>query len=219
MPNWCTNRLIIKGTKSDILAFVNAGISTILNTKTSFEENKVTHTIGSLADLNVDTFPYFSAWYPMPSVLMDISKLRNKRFTIPLDKNETAELNELCIIARNEVGTDDWYSWATGHWGVKWDTKPYSVEVRTYGENAVVELGYETAWCPNDGWMIEVGEKYPQLSFYLDAYEPGCNVEFGAFVEDGEYCECGVNEEWLESVRWDDEDEEEVETDDSCLDV
>lgn len=69
-------------------------------------------------------------------------------------------------------------------------------------------LDYDTAWSPNDGWLVSVGEKYPHLTFYLDYYEPGMNFDGGAIVEDGEYGECDVDEDWKEQFVWEDEDEE-----------
>jgi hypothetical protein len=61
-----------------------------------------------------------------------------------------------------------------------------------------------------------VGEKYPNLYFQLDGYEPGCQIEFGCVCEDGNYFECEPDQDWIDDWRWDD-DEEDVETDDSCL--
>ena len=96
----------------------------------------------------------------------------------------------------------------------KGTNKELTDEVKALINKTIAECG-TSDWSPNDEWVLSVGEKYPHLRFYLDYYEPGCCFDGGAVVEDGEYCECDVDEDWKEQFVWDDEededDEEEVE--------
>lgn len=208
MPNWCNNRLQIVGKGTDVLAFVNDGIRTALAGRTSFEEKdvKITKELEKLSDVCVDTFPRFSSWYPLPSNFLELEKLGYHKGT---NKELTDEVKDLINKTIAKCGTSDWYSWCCGHWGCKWDIKPWAAEC--FGdiedEEVTLVLDYDSAWSPNDGWVMSIGEKYPHLTFYLDYYEPGCNFEGGAFVENGEYCECEVDEDWKEQFVWyDDED-------------
>jgi hypothetical protein len=193
MPNWCNNRLTIIGTKEDLLAFVNDGMRIASTTQTSFDalpsdKYKEVSDLKEIDGFGNIPFPRLSAWHPMPT----------------------------------EMFTNDnsnWWGWALGNWGCKWDTE---VLYYTYNESLEGEsdfsivLNYETAWSPNNEWVRNVGEKYPNLYFQLDGYEPGCQIEFGCVCEDGNYFECEPDQDWIDDWRWDD-DEEDVETDDSCL--
>lgn len=193
MPNWCNNRLKIVGTKEDLLAFVNDGMRIASTTQTSFDalpsdKYKEVSDLKEIDCFDKIPFPYLSAWLPMPT----------------------------------EMFTDDkanWWGWALGNWGCKWDSEIlyYTYDESFEGENNFsIVLNYESAWSPNNEWVRNVGEKYPNLYFELDAYEPGCQIEFGCVCEDGNYFECEPNQDWIDDWKWDD-DEEEVETDDSCL--
>jgi hypothetical protein len=187
MPNWCNNRLQIRGTKEDLLAFVNDGMRTAMSTITSFDtpESKF-NDYKEVTDLNeIDCFgkipfPNLSAWLPMPKEM----------------------------IGNNN---SNWYSWALGNWGCKWDVDIcyYTYNESLEGENDFsIVLDYDTAWSPNDEWVRYVGEKYPYLYFQLDAYEPGCQIEFGCICEDGEYCECEPDQAWIDEWKYEDEEME-----------
>lgn len=195
MPNWCNNRLKIQGTKEDLLAFVNDGMRTAMSTITSFDTPETRfNRYKEVTDLNeIDAFdklpfPNLSAWLPMP-------------------KEIVTEVNP------------EWRNWALGNWGCKWD-----VEILYYNyvegcegdDDFMIILDYDTAWSPNDEWVRNVGEKYPNLYFELDAYEPGCQIEFGCICEDGNYCECEPDQDWIDDWKFGNEEEEE-EWDDSSL--
>lgn len=193
MPNWCNNRLTIIGTKEDLLAFVNDGMRIASTTQTSFDalpsdKYKEVSDLKAIDCFGNIPFPRLSAWHPMPTEMFTNDK-------------------------------SNWWGWSLGNWGCKWDTE---VLYYTYNESLEGEsdfsivLNYETAWSPNNEWVRNVGEKYPNLYFQLDGYEPGCQIEFGCICEDGYYCECEPDQDWIDDWKWDD-DEEEVETDDSCL--
>jgi hypothetical protein len=193
MPNWCNNRLQIKGTKEDLLAFVNDGMRIASTTQTSFDalpcnKYKEVTDLKEIDCFDKIPFPYLSAWLPMPTEMVADNK-------------------------------SNWYFWALGNWGSKWDVDIcyYTYNESLKGENDFsIVLGYETAWSPNNEWVRNVGKKYPNLYFELDAYEPGCQIEFGCVCEDGNYFECEPDQDWIDDWKWDD-DEEDVETDDSCL--
>ena len=215
MPNWCNNRLQLVGKGTDVLAFVNDGIRTALAGRTSFEEKdeKITKELVKLSDICVDTFPRFSSWYPMPSNFLELEKLGYHKGT---KKELTDEVKELINKTIAECGTSDWHSWCCGNWGCKWDIKPWGAKCfgDTEDDETTLVLDYDSAWSPNIDWLIEVGEKYPHLRFYLDYYEPGMNFDGGATVEDGEYCDCEVDEEWKEQFVWTDDEEIEEEIED-----
>lgn len=66
---------------------------------------------------------------------------------------------------------NEWYSWNTDNWGVKWDVGDES-SVDYYNEgNTTVTLYFDSAWCP----PIEAYEKFEKLGFEIEAYyfEPG----------------------------------------------
>jgi hypothetical protein len=73
-------------------------------------------------------------------------------------------------------GGDDWYSWNTRNWGVKWDvavadgneypdTHLYTDEVN--GDNHVLVYGFETAWGTPIAALEKLSAQYPELLFTL----------------------------------------------------
>lgn len=190
MPNWCNNRLQIKGTKADILAFVNDGMRIASTMVTSFDTPETNFgKYREVTDLNEIgwegdgklPFPHLSAWYPMPKEM----------------------------IGDNH---SNWHSWAIANWGTKWDVNiddvynnftPYDDD-----EESCIVLDYQTAWCANNEWVRNVGEKYPNLYFELDAYESGNQYEFGCTCLNGIYCECEPDQVWIDDFKFPDEEDE-----------
>jgi hypothetical protein len=96
---------------------------------------------------------------------------------------------------------NDWYSWNTRNWGVKWDVA-VSIEDKypdTYmegpvanGENSVVYYNFETAWGIPQAALNNLSSQYPTLLFTLSYQEEtgwGGEMEFlrGVAISQSEY--------------------------------
>lgn len=89
------------------------------------------------------------------------------------------------IDARNTNTADDkWYSWATVHWGTKWELSPdIHREVDSAGDE--VRYCFDTAWSPPEAWLAAVAAKYPALAFELLCFEGGGDYAVRLCYEDG----------------------------------
>jgi hypothetical protein len=172
MPNWCENKLIIRGNKKDVEEF-----------KQKIEENKKDN--GSLC--------IFETYNPMPS------ELKNTKSPSSVGKAESDQLELIRVaqVLEMKYGASNWYDWALKNWGTKWGCcktywgtdNPYSL--KEHQDVFEIELFYETAWSPGDDCLKDIFEKLDKLSFFLTYVEEGMGFEGTLFVRNGntEYSE------------------------------
>jgi hypothetical protein len=95
---------------------------------------------------------------------------------------------------------NDWYSWNTRNWGVKWDVAVSeddkypntNIEEAANGENYVVHYNFETAWGVPQPAIKLLSSQYPDLLFTLSYEEEtgwGGEMEFlrGEMISNSEY--------------------------------
>ena len=59
---------------------------------------------------------------------------------------------------------NDWYSWNSRNWGVKWDTtNPELVHDEPNGNNLVLVYNFETPWGTPDEALIELSRQFPTI--------------------------------------------------------
>lgn len=99
----------------------------------------------------IDDDELFNAFVPMPEELKGTEGLAGN------DRELEAK-----------YGASDWYSWAVGNWGTKWDA---SDAIINYKDDECIELSFETAWSPPEGFYARLMD----LGWDVDAYyyEPG----------------------------------------------
>jgi hypothetical protein len=138
MPNWCYNKLTVKGPKLlELLEFVKCG------------ENEFS----------------LNAIIPMPEELKKIScgntsdkdgkELHN---WINTDDGPVA-VNEKDL--KRKYGAINWYDWACDNWGTKWDVSDVVIESRPKS----LVIRFTTAWGPPNPVLAVLAKKFPSLKF------------------------------------------------------
>lgn len=88
---------------------------------------------------------------------------------------------------------NDWYSWNTRNWGVKWDsTNAELVNDEPNGENHVLVYNFETAWGTPNAVLIELTKQFPSVLITNEYQEEtgwGGEAEFanGEMLSESEY--------------------------------
>lgn len=77
-------------------------------------------------------------------------------------------------------GATDWYDWAYKNWGCKWNADTNHLEVN---EDSLF-CSFDTPWNEPDEWFVTLCARFPNCTFHLDYYEPGC-VFAGQYASNG----------------------------------
>lgn len=180
MPNWCQNKLIVRGSKENLGRFME-------------ESNQVPeyyYECGWEDDERRDA-PYFSfsGLYPIPEELL---REQNKQEMIYANavaewkvaggndnegnshSNANTPLSEFLPAEFNKAAMEGWYHWRINHWGTKWDID-HSAQVLDERDLSIprIEILFDTAWTPPVGWMMEASRQFPMLVFTLRYEELG----------------------------------------------
>lgn len=183
MPNWCSNKLVISGSKEEIARFA----------QTLGEDGKFS----------------FSQTVPMPKELEGIvsGPIPVVREVPVEDENnppedarksfETGKLVQLIEVPQAKLdeymqlyGVTDWYGWNILNWGTKWDLSDVKMTV----EDEELYCWFDTAWSPPNVWVTSVSQQFPELTFTLRCAEGGVGfygsftVVNGAIIEDIRDC-------------------------------
>jgi hypothetical protein len=144
----------------------------------------------------------FETICPTPPELMDTSHM-------PKGGVENAMKRVVGVCNGTFKDYKDWYEFHLGEWGCKWDIDDPQVTEVTDKE---IQLDFDTAWSPPISIIDKLEERFPDASFSLMYFEPGCCFagEYGGGAEfqysDGEE---GYNEFASENFGWDVDDDEE----------
>ena len=224
MPNWTSNRVIIKGDADTLKT-----IKELLQTKDqSFDFNKI---IPMPESLNLA-----SGGITDTSVKIAQSKKGSAKraklmatITLPYDLNwcyagygprvlnteeDVVALGQIYIDNKKKYGHMTWYNWCCDKWGTKWnacDTKLSSEE------DGQLEYFFQTAWSEPTPVFIELSKKFPDVTVINHANyedpEPWRTyiTEFknGEVTSESDEVDEDMKEEY-ESYFDDDEDEEET---------
>jgi len=145
MPNWVYNGLTIEGSESSVLKLkeqVGRPISVpVVDWKTN--------------ELKIETndSPIFSYW----------------NIIAPTDLEAYPKQTDYSL--EKPYAGNDWYSWNSRNWGVKWDASSvYIGDEQPNGENYVIQYNFESPWGIPDEALINLSSQYPDLLFTL-SYE------------------------------------------------
>lgn len=86
-----------------------------------------------------------------------------------------------------------WYQWRLDNWGCKWDINISQAVEDAYdqiinseaNDKVTTDIYYTTAWGPNLEFLERASKKYPNLTFSIKFYEPGCCIAGHYSYSDG----------------------------------
>jgi hypothetical protein len=186
MPNYCSNKLVIKGSKAALAKFAA--------------------TLGEGGEF------LLAQTHPVPEEITGIScggchingkMVANWRVTAD-GKSVEISAKELSALKR-KYGATNWYDWCIGHWGTKWDVT--SDTVLTVGEKEIYGW-FDTAWAPPVKWLVYVSKEFPTLTFTLYFSEGGVGF-YGSFsAKNGSTKDSTKEDFWKDSDPIDSNDSE-----------
>ena len=176
MPNYCYNKLTIKGTKTQMNNFYsflgsdpekNFNMQNILPLPTELEN--------STAPTRFDAVG-----------IKEVLTKNNNKTKIPTNKNGQSEqeFRNYCDLLRKKYGYDNWYDWCNANWGCKWDID--ELEILERNDN-ILYLSYTTAWIPNFEFIKFLGQIFPYLTFENKYYEPNMSLSGIIKVQNYQY--------------------------------
>ena len=68
---------------------------------------------------------------------------------------------------------NDWYTWALGHWGTKWDVRARLVRDETRDGSRVLLYVFDSAWSPPHAAIAALAARYPTCAFSHEFHEGG----------------------------------------------
>lgn len=158
MPNYCSNKLVIKGPKAALAKFAA--------------------TLGEGGEF------LLAQTHPVPEVFTEINcgawhingkMVTNWRVTAD-GKSVEIPAKELSSL-KSKYGAANCLDWCIEHWGTKWDVP--SDTTLTVGEKEIYGW-FDTAWSPPVKWLVYVSEMFPTLTFTLYFSEGGMEF-YGSF--------------------------------------
>lgn len=160
MPNWCTNKLSVRGRRDDIAEFL------LFMSQVKGEQG------------------FLDLAYPMPNDLKGTScpprLIEEHEYATwvangkPLEKWEGAPITyRMQAQYRRIYGADNWYDWSVEHWGTKWDVYEKDIVTTPWKNGNGVTLVFDTAWAPPSGAIARLSGRFPKLQFNLGYEEPG----------------------------------------------
>lgn len=185
MPNWCSNTLFVEGDLNALQDFKN-------KTLKPNENGILQFTMEGLM--------------PTPPELLEQSSPSIWRGDKDDEKGRLEFENYLDSL-EEKYGAKDWYEWRVNNWGTKWDVSSGDVDEM---DGMSLNIFYDTAWGPNDGFIKFASIVYPSLKFRLSYEEPGMAFCGVLICENGEVQSEGQDElQWVDEydniVEWDSE--------------
>jgi hypothetical protein len=147
MPNWCENKLTIRGNKEDLFNFL-----------------KKHYVVAK--EFCCDDYLDFNTIIPEPKTPEECES----PYVIP--KGEDRHL-----VHEPGYEWFDWYNWHCDKWGTKWNSTGASTcePEAILSENLTeIVIWFDTAWSPCRPIINKLIEMYPNLKFDYCFFEPGC---------------------------------------------
>lgn len=149
MPNWCTQRLEVKGPSADVVRF-----------KASTQTDKAQ-----------SDGPSLNHMFPIPDELHETMAGGYTSNEDGTKKPEQIALEEQQARNLDKYGSKDWYDWACDKWGTKWGAcdvyEGCDVIIQDDNRTATYSLNFQSAWSPAVGLIEEISKMYPTLTFGL----------------------------------------------------
>jgi hypothetical protein len=140
VPNWCSNRLTIKGDRTEVIKFLEiAGddnsilADALLAARVINPDNEMGIAAAVIASAGQRELVTFNGHVPQPS-----------------------------------FDGDDWYSWRVSNWGTKWDLGDLDIgKLEVIDDSALVEFFFQTAWAAPSEWFVAVAKAHPTLQLQM----------------------------------------------------
>lgn len=144
-----------------------------------------------------ETYIDFNALKPFPAELEGINsggcqidgEMVKSWRTETLPDGTTKDIKVDTDALVEKYGYSNWYDWNLGNYGTKTGQPNVSVEELFDGKG--IELKFDTAWTPPEGFLILLAEAYPKLGIEMDWQEEQGYGGSYALDEDGEIYESG----------------------------
>lgn len=168
MPNYCSNKLKIQGSKEAL----QKALSLLIHPGSD----------------NIAKRFSFNCAVPMPKDIKETTSpnavVSDEEYTQHLIKGKVegnplfdrhfqtqAQVDEL----ESRYGYKNWYDWAVGNWGVKWDADCYDFE---YSEEEGITANLYTPWGPPVGWLEKFCQRFSNdaITISLEYIEEGCGL-------------------------------------------
>ena len=181
MPNWCQNRLVVRGDEQRVKEFDQAfrGRPALFPPQEFELQGRTMEDVAAEQKKKWEaTEPSycFNALYPVPEEVLKVG--------YSADRKSGKTMDELMRDLFDPEKWVDGYSWCVSHYGTKWDIfgNVHYAEV----EDGLAEYDFDTAWSPPCPWLEKVSRDWPDLSFELVYYEGGIGFAGWFVCEDGE---------------------------------
>ena len=162
MPNWCANSLKLVATTAESEKKLSEIVSELERAKCAGESAEI-----------------FKLIKPIPKDLMITSGFLGK----DTPEQEALELAQAANLKK--YGHKDWYSFCTGEWGTKWDTKTDDDEPYTIEGNQVT-IFFDTAWAP----PMQIYYALENMGFAVEATYVEQGMGYIGYYANGEdHCE------------------------------
>lgn len=138
MPNWCVNRLQVRGAREEIGRFVetasgNPLVQDALVIAKEHGGGDVRVADAVIAANRTDQNPFsFAGHVPEP-----------------------------------EYTGDEWYDWRIRNWGCKWDACQVTLRLGEDPSGWMAEVEFDTPWGPPYNWLVAAAGAHPALVFEM----------------------------------------------------
>ena len=170
MPNWTFNTITIEGEKDTLIKFMADGLANAHKPENEGDNPRL----------------YLSSWIPTPETFTkydttnhpDGEKLKVGEnwndglgnHNQPITEELIEEFKQATKEQREKYGVVGWYDYNVKTFGCKWDCE---VRIGPFCDTDLT-INIDTPWSAPDKWLLTISEKYPELTFYLQAeYEEG----------------------------------------------
>lgn len=174
MPNWVTQKIIIKGNKEQLAEFIKV-------LKEGIAKNE-----------KENTFGFCNIFIPQPKELQDSEATNEamtaqKAFKKNYERFSTDPLYVSYVNLFDKYGYTNWYDWAVANWGTKWDTS--DALNPSFSPTGLIEIQFDTPWCPVVKCLTTISQRYPKLNIsviFADEQVLRCFLEDSEREEDEE---------------------------------
>lgn len=190
MPNWVANRIIASGPEADVALFIKRHFrehdedGLILDFETVVPMPAVVRATEGATDGELglvalgldlgDGAPYRQTLAKVLSEpwVRDAGIGSRAELLAHLEEHRPGVLTAAQALAacHEATGTIDWYEWSLRHWGTKWNSGPVDV---LFSDSEVIGFTFDTASSMPEPIFRALGILYPNLSFEIDAIDPG----------------------------------------------
>lgn len=185
MPNWAMNELEVEAPNETLLH------NFLAKMESAAKDDEVLsfQSILPMPEILEDTIAPFKN---IEEVEKQIFRATGEHLTIQnfeqKYKNQHSDIHKIIsehklgLVAFEETGFYDWYSWQYEKWGVKWGCQNSTIDV--FEENKCL-YNFDTPWGSPISWLLYVSYLYPEFKFIHKCADPSMNTHVEHYLENG----------------------------------